>query len=407
MFSPSLEAVRNKFAQYYADKNIKLNVPSKIERREFGFLLFKKGTMLRHRKFENVTALKSFLNNTTPSDIYYSSAYYEDPEKEMEKKGWLGADLVFDIDADHIPTPCGKIHDSWVCTNCGFAGKGPSPDGCPACGEARFDARSWACDECLESAKDETIRLVDLLVDDFGFADDEVRVYFSGNRGYHVHVESEGISLLDSLARKEIVDYVIGLGFDERLHGLMEGERVVVGASPVGWRRRVASGIRRLLTKATPNDVERLGLGKRSSDYLFKNKDTLLERLDKEGWLGMRGVGQKNWQKIVQWAVDKQSAKIDTVVTTDIHRLIRLAGSLHGKTGFLKMEAPIKGLDAFDPLKGAVAFEEGEMTVDVVEAPEFRIRDRHYGPFKNASRVELPTAAALFLLCKGAARVVE
>ncbi len=406
MFSPSLEAVRDKFAQYYADESIKLVIPSSIERREFGFLIFKKGTMLRHKKFGNITALKSFLDNTTPSDIYYSGAYYEDPEKEMEKKGWLGADLVFDIDADHIPTPCDKFHDSWVCIKCGFAGRGPSPEGCPACGGARFDVRSWACDECLESAKDETVKLVGFLEDDFGFADGEISAYFSGNRGYHVHVESEGVRLLDSLARKEIVDYVIGLGFDDRLHGLMEGGRIVVGSNSVGWRRHISMGIRKLLTEAAQNDVKRLGLGKKSAD-LFKNKDTLLERLDKEGWLDVKGVGPKNWQKIVQWAVDKQSAKIDTVVTTDIHRLIRLAGSLHGKTGLLKMKAPIKGLEAFDPLKEAVAFRDGEMTVDAGETPEFRIGDGRYGPFKNASNVELPTAAAMFLLCKGAAQVVE
>ncbi|MCW4055160.1 MAG: hypothetical protein NWE82_00080, partial [Candidatus Bathyarchaeota archaeon] len=58
-------------------------------------------------------------------------------------------------------------------------------------------------------------------------------------------------------------------------------------------------------------------------------------------------------------------------------------------------------------LKEAVAFKDGQVTVDVTEAPEFRIGDRIYGPFKKATRVELPTATALFLCCRDAARVVE
>ena len=364
--------------------------------------------MLRHKSFRSIDNLKHSLSTIVPSNAYYSSAYYERPEAEMDKKGWLGADLVFDIDADHIPTPCGKVHDTWVCSHCGFAGKGSSPEKCPACGEAKFNTKTWMCDECLESAKKETIKLVDMLVEDFGFTDDGVKVYFSGNRGYHVHVESENIRLLDSIARKEIVDYIIGLGLRTELHRLMEKDRIVVGLglNRAGWRARIANGIHGFLTEAN-SEIEMIGLSKRAVDFLIKNKKILLKNLKDKGWLNMKGVGIKSWKKIVQWVVDQQSARIDTVVTTDIHRLIRLTGSLHGKTGFLKVEAPLSSLDKFDPLKEAVAFKEGQVVVDVVEAPRFRIGDTLHGPFKNDSRVELPTAAALFLLCKGVAKVVK
>ncbi len=53
------------------------------------------------------------LAETVPSDVYHSCAYYENPDFDMDKKGWIGADLVFDIDADHIPTTCNKIHDEF------------------------------------------------------------------------------------------------------------------------------------------------------------------------------------------------------------------------------------------------------------------------------------------------------
>jgi DNA primase small subunit len=98
--------------------------------------------------------------------------------------------------------------------------------------------------------------------------------------------------------------------------------------------------------------------------------------------------------------------KIDTVVTPDINRLIRLPNSLHGKTGLKKLEFPITAIDDFDPLKSAVAFKTGEVTVHVSEAPQFRVEDEIYGPFER-QKIELPTAAALMLLCKGVAKVVK
>jgi len=399
--------VQGKFLEYYQKNPGCVQPPTSLEKREFGFLLFEGRVMLRHKGFKTADALSSYLKTTAASDVYYSSAYYEQPQAEMEKKGFLGADLVFDIDADHIPTPCGKVHDSWTCNSCGFAGKGPSPEKCPACGESKFDSKTWTCDTCLESAKEETVKLLDMLTEDFGFADDELEVYFSGNRGYHVHVDSEKTRLLDSLARKEIVDYIIGLGLKAELHSLMAKERIVVSPDSAGWRSRIVKGIGTFLEKATPSEIEKIGLGKNATKSLVENKETLLQRLKNKQWLNVKGLDAKNWEKIIQWVVSQQSAKIDTVVTTDIHRLIRLAGSLHGKTGLIKVEASLSGLDSFDPLKEAIAFKEGHVVVDVVEAPEFRMGDVRYGPFKNSSRVELPTAAAMFLMCRGAAQVAE
>jgi DNA primase small subunit len=396
-----------KFAEYYGADSSPLHTPSDTRQREFGFLSFRKATMLRHTGFETEDELKTSLASIVPSDAYYSSAYYERPKASMNEKGWLGADLIFDIDADHIPTPCEKIHDSWVCSNCSFAGKGPSPEKCPACGEARFDAKTWICDVCLESAKSETIKLMEMLTEDFGFADSEIKVYFSGNRGYHVHVESENVKLLDSLARKEIVDYIIGLGFKTELHRVIDKGRVLIDPDAGGWNQRVVKGLERFIGRAPATEMEATGLNKRAVRLLDKNREKLLESLRKNKNLNVKGVNLGNWKTVIEWIANQQSAKIDTVVTTDIHRLIRLAGSLHGKTGLMKAEASLSSFEEFDPLKEAVAFKDGQVTVDVTEAPEFRIGERVYGPFKNAAQVELPTAAALFLCCRGAAKVVK
>jgi DNA primase small subunit len=413
MRSLSSNFVHNKFAEYYQRHAHSIQPPSSLEKREFGFLLFKERIMLRHKGFRDVDALRSFLKTIVPSDVYYSSAYYESPEREMGGKGWLGADLIFDIDADHIPTPCAKAHDTWVCGNCGAAGRGESPGKCPSCGGQRFDEKTWLCEVCLESAKAEVMKLIDVLTKDFGISQEELKVAFSGHRGYHVHVESKEVLALDSMARKEIVDYVLGMGLETRFHGLEERgeERSRVLAGPdlydLGWRGRIARGTYDFLLTATPEELKKVGLKKKIVDTIIQHKETLLESWKEKGpWGIIKGIGTESWRKIAEYGVKKQSVKIDTVVTTDIHRLIRLTNTLHGKTGLKKMEVPITGIEHFDPLKSAVTFKEGTVTVLVSDAPEFRLGDEIYGPYEG-QKVELPTAVALFLLCKGAAEAVR
>jgi len=133
--------VHARFSEFYKGPSVEIPAPTSVGQREFAFLLFRERIMLRHRSFPSVTRLKLFLSETVPSDVYHSCAYYQDPGAEMDKKGWLGADLVFDIDADHIPTSCKKIHDEWICANsqCRFSEKGVAPEVCPKCGGQKFE----------------------------------------------------------------------------------------------------------------------------------------------------------------------------------------------------------------------------------------------------------------------------
>ena len=400
------------FHEYYnRDFSLSHTFPM-IERREFGFLTFDGKTMVRHIRFQTRDTLESFLKKETYSDAFYSSAYYENPETEMDKKGWLGADLIFDIDADHIPTPCNKVHDEWVCVNCGFAGKGVTPEMCPACSSEKFDVKTWPCEVCLESAKIETIKLLDMLTNDFGFSKNEVRTFFSGHRGYHVQVESDDVRTLDAVARKEIVDYVCGLGIDVVLQSLGKKEsrmaHIMKGPSlnDFGWRKRIARGMYNFILNAKEEDFMRVGLKRNVVEIILDNKNAILESWNNSRpWNIVKGVGFQTWRKIAEHSARLQSAKIDTVVTTDIHRLIRLADTLHGKTGLKKIEFPMSAIDAFDPFENAVAFKTGTVSVSVSDVPEFRLNDETFGPYKNR-KVELPTAAAVLLICKGRAEVL-
>jgi hypothetical protein len=83
-----------------------------------------------------------------------------------------------------------------------------------------------------------------------------------------------------------------------------------------------------------------------------------------------------------------------------------MSGTLHGKTGLKKIEFPISAIDNFDPFKSAIAFVKDRVSVIVFDAPQFRLGDEEFGPYRN-ERVVLPTAAALLLVCKKRAEVIE
>jgi len=402
----SIAFVQQAFREHYTKEFSFSENLSMIERREFGFATFE-GWMLRHKSFDANNKLISFLGDSVPRDAYLSCAYYEDPLAEMERKGWLGADLIFDIDADHIPTSCDKVHDQWTCGKCGFAGRGVVPENCPVCGSEKFDESTWPCEVCLASAKHETVKLLDIMMKDFGFSEKELHVFFSGHRGYHVHVEHEAVMNLDSIARKEIVDYVCGLGLDTAFYGLIERGPKMLNVTDPGWRGRIARGIHEFVAEAKAEDYRDIGLKGNVAEAMVKNRTAVLRNLNEsKPWEAVRGVGPETWKKIVEHFVISQSANVDTVVTTDTHRLIRLGSTLHGKTGLKKTEFPVSTIEGFDPFKSAIAFKKGTATVLVSSAPEFRLGDQTFGPYTN-QKVELPTAAAVLLICRKRAEVID
>jgi DNA primase small subunit len=259
------------------------------------------------------------------------------------------------------------------------------------------------CENCLDAAKVETVKLFDFLVEDFGFSKDDISICFSGHRGYHVHVRSESSRELSSDERKEIVDYMQGAGLDSTLLGYARSRSITDDKSPdrleEGWRRRLAHGLEEIVKNSSIEDLLNAGLSRKTADLIVSRRDVRSTATARASQSIQKTMGRSSWQKLVQAAVDKKSARLDTVVTTDIHRLIRIPGTLHGKTGLLAMK--IDEIDDFDPFADAIAFK-GEQSVYVNWAPRFRIGEETLGPYES-QKVTLPEAAAILLICKGSA----
>lgn len=176
--SPNSRFLYKLFRRYY--RSYIPIMPERYPRKEFGFIPFE-DTMRRHMSFGNQDELRHFLMTKVPAHSYYSTAYYRKPSAPvMEDKIWMGSELIFDLDADHL---------------------------------ANADRMTY--DEMLLQIRSEMISLVDdYLMGDLGFTEDQVHISFSGGRGYHAHVRTDDIYTLGTNERRELVDYMTCMGLD-------------------------------------------------------------------------------------------------------------------------------------------------------------------------------------------------
>ena len=333
-----------------------------MPQREFAYLYWDRPSMRRYIGYYGSDAVISDLIMNAPRHAYHSAAYYAKPSVEaMDKKGILGCEFVIDIDADHLPTPCNEIHNLNICQQCRQIYPGEKPEAC-SCGSTKFDKIVWICDTCLGMAKQQIFNLIDhFLIKDFGIPIEDLKIYFSGHWGYHVHIKSEFIRSLDQDARREMVDYVMGQGFSfrvanfEKVQGGMHGFHT----DQIGWPGKIAQELLSVLRKEDP-EIEEIFKAKLNPSVirlLLENKQYLITLLNnkKTAWQ-VKGFGEKIWLQIFEVLKDRLKADLDTVVSIDLHRLIRLEGSINGKTGFIVNEIPYDHLRSFDPLVESLSF---------------------------------------------------
>ena len=396
-----------KFAEYYNNQAIEdMWIPPRLRTREWMFIGFDDRPPERHRGFRKPRDLMAHVVRKIPSSCFYSTAYYNDPnQRNMTDKGLQGADLIFDLDGDHLP--------------------GVTDGDFPA---------------MIQVIQEQAYQLwYDFLEPEFGFKEEYLQVTFSGHRGFHLHYRSPDIWQLDSPARREIVSHIRGEGVDIG---------VLLNGPDCAWKRRVVSGVDSVLSKldqAHQDNVDgknalnelkeivdsRIGMPgyvgpKRCGTDMLKavaervqdssRRKRLIERFQKDGSVtqlgGPKGGSQYDnvFTELVKGdnsIVLGKAGETDEVVTIDLKRVIRWPTSLHGKSGMKVVELPLSRLDpdgknAFDPLIEAIPWTKSSR-IEKVRALRsdviYRIRDSQ-GVLSEGEIYEVDEATATFLVLK-------
>jgi len=379
----SLSFLKNRFKEYY-EKN-KIVLPYRFGKREFAFIFFKGKGMYRHLSFTRKKNIDRFVIDKSPAHAYYSTAYYQKPDAPtMQEKKWMGAELIFDLDSDHLP-----------------------------------NAEKLSYEQQLKLVKIEFIKLVeDFLMKDFGFEEQFIDLYFSGGRGYHCHVNDPKILNLDSNERREIVDYITGRDIidsyvfhDETTTKTTIGNRTFASGKTLkmpspdepGWKGRISKGIIDIVEEIINNDnpkqkLKQYGVSDKTADKLLKDfSDDRIKRI-KQGKLDQTSTIRRFFlnNALRKTAVSMVSGETDEPVTCDVKRLIRLPGSLHGKTGFKVVNTPIDTLKNFEPLNDAVVLPNDMVKIDLKEKTNIKIKNEEYALEEGIH--EIPTYLAVYLI---------
>ncbi len=387
----STKFVKNKFSNYY--KSNKINLPDRFGRREYAFVFFSSKGMIRHLGFDKKEQFNNFIEENIPYHAYYSSAYYKTPgAPTMQEKDWMGAELIFDLDSDHLP-----------------------------------NADQLNYTEQLNLVKKEFNKLVfNFLIEDFGFKKKYIELYFSGGRGYHCHVKDPAILGLDSNERREIVDYIIGrdiydsIIFHEKITSTIQIRGRKVPSSKTlrmpkpdepGWKGRISRGIIEIIEeiKKSDNPLEKLqeyGVKKNDATHLLKDlSDERIKRI-KEGQLDQSKTIRKFFlnNALRKTAVSMVAGETDEPVTCDVKRLIRLPGSLHGKTGFKVERIQIDELSDFDPLQKSVVLPEEKVEFEILNNFSIEMKNKNFD-LKQGFQ-EIPTYLAVFLIGRGIGNII-
>lgn len=392
--------------KYYASHLI--TPPYDIKKREFGFGNIKK-IDARHLGFDSVQEMNQYLRNNTP--LYFSgsiSEYALPAAQPMEKKQWLGSDLIYEFDADDLQTDCKQVHDSWKCPHCGTQGKGHLMK-CTSCGKG-VELEEWTCEICLNEAKEKTKQLMRILQDDFQL--NGLSINFSGSKGYHVHVRQKEIFSLPKHARIELMDYLSmhemswpSLGF------IFDGKqfRCPLFVHAKGNTLRVLQEILRLIEVGTEEEWFRLtGMPMRTLKTFLENRSRLYNELQHGVLPAVPGKSTKTeafWNGILASIHEKLRLPIDRSTSGDIYKLLRVPDTVHGSTGFVAKSLSLENWEQFDPFADAIAFtSEKERKIFVHETPRIRVGQEVLEPM-HEQEILAPAPIAAFLVGWGAAEI--
>ncbi len=404
------EFIESLVKNYYSVN--KVAPPPKPEQREFGIGEFGRKISQRHLSFQSGEEFNSFLRESAPLFISYSNACYKFPSRRpMSAKSLIGADIIYEFDADDFRIPCQQNHNWWVCLSkeCGATGKG-SIDNCTKCGSS-VKVHEFFCKQCMDEAKKQVFSLIEFLENDFGFSDG-LSINFSGNAGYHVHLRSDKIFSLSREARIELLDYLTGNSLDPRLIGFIQDNKMLLCPKPsssFGWQKKIAQGLLSLFEGENQELVSSLsGQSQKKVSEFFESRESIVQGISEKGVLhsfpGRPKTNSDFWDSLITYVVEQNSLDIDRQTSVDLHKIIRVPDTIHGGTGLVAKTVSFENLSDFHPFDDAVVFSDKPVKVFIKKVPKIFLAGTSFGPFEE-EEVELPEFAAAYLVARGYAFV--
>ena len=371
-----------RFGAYYA----RAEPPSlpRIERREFGFGGWERKIEFRHLCFPTPLKLAETLAKDKPLYVSASSAYYEFPDaRPMARKNWLGADLVFDLDA-----PSAK---------CASGG--------PVCAP-------FTCEACLHHVRENMIRLCeDFLLADFGLSRSELQFSFSGSRGFHVRAYKKELEPLGRDERREIVDYIEGSGLtvDQMLvqEPIAGHPNMYKLAGPTPSMGGYAGKFARRIIKWAEDPITAVSISPKLKKK--ENADRFIAGVKAGRW---SDVPITHALDVFRQLFDSLKLQVSNQVETDVNvtfdttKILRMPDTIHGGSGLLAKTIPV-GVDlgSYEPMHSALVFSMDKTeTIKTSQAiPSISLGNRTFDAIEKDNTVELPAAYAIYLVCKKAA----
>jgi len=374
MLENDLKFLEETFKQYYFDHFDLIHVPDRSKEREYGYKKFNSG-MIRHMSLKTDKDLHLMLMTNAPSDVFCSNGYYSFPNLPMAEKDWKEADLIFDIDAKDLNLSCRKDHTCMKCVSC--AEISLVQDACPKCKSNKLDLVSLPCQNCISGVKKEVLNLVKILTTDLQIDDKNIRISFSGNEGFHVYVTNSSYNQLGSNERRDLIDYI-------KFQSAMP-ERF-------GFPKNNPS-------RTSFPDLGDSGWSGRVAKELFGSKSKRSKTITK-----IISDGQVAYQQKLEEMKNSIGVKIDSNVTSDIHRIFRLEGSLNSKSSLVKLVC--QDIEKFNPYIEACLIEDKPVEILANFPIKFSLKNTKFGPYMN-EKTSVPKYAAAYMVCKGIASISD
>ena len=365
------------FRKYYFYHYSQLELGELINEHEFGFRLFD-GKIRRHLAFNDKKELYAYIIKFSPSDIFYSSSRYQNPKAEIDQKGWIGSDLIFDIDGKDLHLDCAQNHNLILCKDWNSISKGIVSK-CVVWNGSRLQTIDLPCTKCIKSLNVEVKKLIEILNDDFGIDSEYIFVYFSGNNGYHIHVIDKNFFHASAKKRNAFAQYLMGKGYLVENLGIRrnnEGTLMPISNKILynkGWRRRIFNSM-----------------------YLHVQNHKIDDKFVKK-YNKMQDTKNNNIEDIINKHISDLSTKIDPNVTIDVHRIFRLAGSINSKSGLIK--AFCKDLDSFNPLVDACFIGDSNVEIESKLNVKISLKGKQFS-IKTGNNM-VPEYMAAYMICKG------